>query len=68
MFDKLRRWLSLADFSQAKDQAFRAIASRYSRGNVPVQDGRYMTDEDLDALRIEGDRACARLRALRTAS
>lgn len=37
------------------------IVSRFARGNVLVQDGHYMTKNELDKLSSEGDRALRRL-------
>lgn len=55
---------SVADYDKANEEASRRIVARYSRGNVRVQDGRYLTTEDLRDLTARGDEAARKLRAM----
>lgn len=64
MFKRLIDWLTVKDYERELDDIRRGIVARYSRGNVAMQQGRYMTEEDLDDLRARGDAAAARLRRL----
>lgn len=41
---------------------FRAVVARYGRGNVLLQKGRFMTQDDLEDIRKRGDRAAKKLR------
>lgn len=45
----------------------RRIVARYSRGNVNVQAGRYLTDVEQRRLSAEGDAAARRLMRMRAA-
>ncbi len=37
------------------------IVARYARGNISIQFGRYLTQEKMERLCADGDRAAARL-------
>ena len=64
MFKRLTDWLTVKDYERELDAIRRGIVARYSRGNVAMQQGRYLTADDLDTLRARGDDAAARLRRL----
>lgn len=59
--DKLVEWLTFADYDAAKRDTARRAVRRYSRGNVALQHGLYLTQEDLDKMRVQGDRAHAEI-------
>jgi hypothetical protein len=63
-FRDLHRWLSLADYTDAKEHATEQIIARYSRGNVCVQNGSYIDSDKLSRLSERGDEAMSRLRRL----
>ena len=64
MFQRLKDWLAVKDYERELDAIRRGIVARYSRGNIAMQQGRYMTEDDLNDLRKRGDAAAARLRRL----
>lgn len=64
LFRDLYRWLSLADYTDAKQRATEEIVARFSRGNVCVQNGSYLDSDKLSRLSERGDKAMARLRRL----
>jgi hypothetical protein len=57
MFDRLRDWLALADYEDAKKAATDDLIARFSRRNVSIQNGWHMDDDDIHTLSLEGDRA-----------
>lgn len=65
MFKRLRDWLTVQDYWDAKDAMYRDVMARYSRGNIAMQQGRFMLQADLERLQREGDAAAARLRKLK---
>lgn len=62
MFNKLTDWATLGDYDRAKDAATDKIIRRQARGNVSVQNGWYMTDEQLQKRSRKADTALASLR------
>jgi hypothetical protein len=48
-------------YELAKEVALIGIIRRFSRGNTAVQDGQIMDEEDVKALRVDGDKAFRRL-------
>ena len=57
----IREWLAFRDYDRAKADGVRKIMGRFSRGNVNVQAGRYISDSDMLPLVERGDRAMAEL-------
>ena len=64
MFERLKDWLSARDIEREFEAIDRRVVARYSRGNIAMQQGRYMTEDDLNDLRKRGDAAATRLRRL----
>jgi hypothetical protein len=64
MFGKFIDWLTLRDYERTKKFAFRGIIGRYTRGNVAIQEGRYLTADDVKALGQAGDLAALNIRKL----
>jgi len=64
LFRDLYRWLSLADYTDAKERATEEIVARFSRGNVCIQNGSYLDSDKLSRLSERGDKAMSRLRRL----
>jgi hypothetical protein len=64
MFGKFIDWLTLRDYERVKKSAFRGIIGRYTRGNVSIQEGRYLTLEDVAALGTTGDMAAQNIRKI----
>ena len=64
MFGKFIDWLTLRDYEREKKSAFRGIIGRYTRGNVAIQEGRYLTADDIMALGKSGDLAAQNIRKL----
>lgn len=54
--------LLLGGYEAAKKDATRKIVARYARGNIAVQEGRYLDEEDLKELRAAGDKAMRKIR------
>ncbi len=48
-------------YETANCTAVERVVSRYTRGNTSIQFGRYITTENMEELRANGDRAAARL-------
>ncbi len=63
MFERLINWLTLNDYDTAKAMAFRGVVDRYTRGNVAIQEGRYLTAADLKQLGKQDDKASANIRS-----
>lgn len=63
MFRAIRAWLAAADldsvkrYEEVKMEGAKSVAARYSRGNVSVQGGRFMTEAGLASLRQRGREA-----------
>lgn len=68
MFDKFVNWLTLRDYDAEKKIAFRRIIGRYTRGNISIQQGRYLTTSDILEVGKAGDKAAQNLRNLLQAS
>jgi hypothetical protein len=64
MFEKFVNWLTLRDYEREKEAAFRGVVSRFTRGNIAIQDGRFLTASELAELGRAGDIAAAELRQL----
>jgi hypothetical protein len=62
MFDKFVNWLTLRDYETEKKNAFRGVIGRYTRGNVSIQEGRYLTAGDIRKLGEAGDVSAQNLR------
>ena len=54
-------WLMVRDYDTAKADAQRRVVARFSRGNVLVQLGRFITPGDASKIIRRGDRAMDRL-------
>lgn len=54
-------WITVRDYDKAKADGQRRIVSRFARGNVLIQRGRYIDDIDAQELVRRGDRATERL-------
>lgn len=61
MLRRLYNYLTLADYEVANAQANRRIVARFTRGNISLKNGLYMTKRSLDSLSERGGRAVARL-------
>jgi hypothetical protein len=61
MMRKAYRWLTLADYEEAKARATNNIISRDARGNISFQNGSILEENELRALSKKGDKALARL-------
>lgn len=46
-FGRLWAWLSLQDYEAADRSATVQVVQRYSRGNTSVQDGRFLTSDEM---------------------
>jgi hypothetical protein len=55
-------WLTVRDYSKGKADVQRKVFSRFARGNVLVQRGRYINEKDQADLVRRGDAATERLR------
>lgn len=64
MLRRIRNWLSLADYEEAKDAATDQVITRFARGNVSIQNGSYLDDKKLEALSRRGDAALTKLSRL----
>ena len=62
MFRKFVNWLTLHEYEREKQEAFRDVVSRFTRGNIAIQEGRFLDSSELRELGAEGDAAAARLR------
>ncbi len=60
-FKKLAAWLSLEDYEEASESAGMIVAARFSRGNVAIQNKRFVDKKAYNKLREDGERARARL-------
>ena len=60
----LRGWLTLSDYDAEREAATTDIVARFSRGNVSVQNGQILDDDDLRKLSIRGERSLAGLNRL----
>ncbi|MDE2135572.1 MAG: hypothetical protein KGJ49_13365 [Alphaproteobacteria bacterium] len=61
MLRRLFEYLTLADYDAANEQANRKIVARFTRGNIYLKNGLYMTRSAMDAQSERGGRAVARL-------
>lgn len=55
------QWITLHDYESAKDEGTERVIKRYSRGNTSIQNGWYVTEDELKKLSVKGDRAMASL-------
>ena len=60
-FSRLRMWLALKDYDDAKERGITDIVMRYARGNVAFQNGAVLDDDGLKKLSAAGDAAVAQL-------
>ena len=60
-FSHIINWFLARDYQNAKDRNTKEVVSRYSRGNVRLQSGRFLTRERLNRLRNEADKALSKL-------
>lgn len=56
-------WLAMEDYERAKQMETQRIVRRQSRGNVNVQNGWYMTRDELLVKSRKADAAMGRLRS-----
>ena len=59
----LKKWY-FNNYEQGKIEIDRSVVARYSRGNVLVQEGHYISSEELESLSKRGDDAISNLEAL----
>jgi hypothetical protein len=57
---KLKKWY-FRDYEARKREIESGVVARFARGNVLVQDGHYMTEDELRKLSKEADCALERL-------
>ncbi|MEO5338558.1 MAG: hypothetical protein H7841_16965 [Magnetospirillum sp. WYHS-4] len=62
MIRSLYDWLTLRDYDASLNTAFGQIASRYARGNVLIQSGSALDEDELVRLSVAADEAMVRLR------
>ncbi len=60
----LRGFLTMSDYDDARDVATMDIVSRFSRGNVSVQNGQIFDERDMEVMSARGDHALAKLNRL----
>lgn len=60
---RLLDWLTLRDYERADEAATIQVVKRYSRGNVNVQGGRFLTAEEMDARAADMAKRLPRLKA-----
>jgi hypothetical protein len=58
---RLIGWLRADDYEQAKHRATTQVIARLGRGNVAVQNGFVLDDEELERRRVDGSAAIDRL-------
>ncbi len=56
----------LGGYEAAKKDATRKVVARYARGNVAIQMGRFIDEEDIKKLRDAGDKAMQNIRIWHT--
>jgi hypothetical protein len=61
MFRRLYEHLTLADYDAANENATKQIIKRFTRGNISLKNGLFMTRRSMNDLSERGDRAVARL-------
>ena len=57
----LVNWLTVEDYENDKRDAEREVVARYSRGNVAIQNGHFLDENDLEQLRRSSDRAYTKI-------
>lgn len=55
------KWITLRDYEEAKEGAKRRAVSRFSRGNILIQNRRYLNEADAAKVVLRGDRDMAQL-------
>lgn len=60
---RLFDWLTLRDYEQADDAATVQVVKRYSRGNVNVQGGRFLSAAEMEARALDMAKRLPRLKA-----
>ncbi|MGA7676384.1 MAG: hypothetical protein WCA78_15230 [Rhizomicrobium sp.] len=61
MFRRLYEHLTLADYDAANEHATTQIIRRFTRGNISLKNGLFMTERAMNDLSAKGGRAVARL-------
>lgn len=61
---RLRDWLSLRDYDEARDKATKKIVARYSRGNIKVQLGSFLDRKNLDNRSLAADHSMANIQKM----
>ncbi len=61
MLRKIIDHFTLADYDAANELATKQIIKRFTRGNISLKNGLYLTRSAINDLSLEGDRATARL-------
>jgi len=59
----LKKWY-FRNYEQEKNEIDRSIVARFSRGNILVQEGYYITDEEFKSLSKKGDESVKYLMAV----
>ena len=62
MFRKIYENLTLADYEAAKEAGTTLVVKRFSRGNIFLNNGMFLTRNGLNALSKRGDRALSILK------
>ena len=62
MFRRLIARLTMSDYEEARDRATKQIVSRYSRGNVRAQGGKFIEELELRRMSKAADAAMERLK------
>ena len=60
IFDMLKKWF-FKEYEQDKLDIDRAVAARFARGNIRVQNGRYVNEKELKDLSVAADKALKKL-------
>lgn len=58
---KFFKWITLRDYEEAMEGAKRRIIGRFSRGNILIQNRRYLNEDDAARVVRRGDRDMAQL-------
>jgi sialic acid synthase SpsE len=57
LLQRVYEWLTLEDYEIAKRKAERDVVARFSRGNVAIQNGHFLSKNDIQILRSKVLRA-----------
>lgn len=58
----LINWLQLKDYTDAMSAILQGAVARFSRGNIKMQQSRFLTSGDAKLIAAEGDKAAKFLR------